>query len=460
MEGMIRNNRGRLARLSGVVLLVTAALLASSCANSNKLAKKSQEQLTEGNPRKAYETALKAVAKDPYNANALAALGAAGNAVLAFDARRFRSLAPMDTLGAAEVSLAMDDLRYQTAQYGVALSSDSGLGDEERAVRSAAGAHFAAEGDALLAARRPKAAYEQFERAQRFVPNDVAVVERMARAHDLAVDRVLLLPYASDTRARIDTRQLSWDMFRNVSRVAEKRMKFTRLEDPGRVWSELFGVGPGRFVSEAAYVMGEEHEATRVAWTRIHGDRVDSHSESYRSTLYRREQSRQPDGSTVTRWRELPVSIRIEDRWVSVAVECEVHEVESRRLIARRSADRGAGWRAVLVMTDLPGEPGEYALYTPDQWNTVRDACRARTREWSEAMGSLTVETFVRSSRGKTRTIAVSGTGDSGYGSVRRSGRDYRVRYGNLPGESALLEAALEDAWKEVLAALEVSDRS
>ncbi|MGH7726951.1 MAG: hypothetical protein ACREOU_16125 [Candidatus Eiseniibacteriota bacterium] len=452
--------RSRVAASKTFVLLLAATLLAAGCASSNKLAQKSQAQLAEGEVRKAYATALKAIAKDPYNGNAISALRACGNAVLEYDARRFRSLAPMDTIAAAEVALAMDELRYETAQYGVTLHSDARLADEEARVRTSAAAQLVDEGESLLEDRRPKAAYAEFERARSFRPNDTSIVERLARTRELAVDRVLLLPYANDTRARIDSRELSWDMYRHVKDEAGDRLPFTRLEDPETVWAELFGYGPGRFASEAAYGIAEQHDATRVAWARIYGDRIESHSETFHGMVYRKELAPQPDGSTVTRWREIPVIVRIEDRWVSVAVECEVHQIENRKLIARRSADRGAGWRAVMTTADLTGDPRDYALYTPEQWNTERDACKTRTRAWSEALGTLDVETLVRSSRGRAGTLQVRGTGATSYGSIRRSGESYRVGYGRLPGESMLLEGALQDAWKEVLATLEVSDRT
>src|SRR6185503_11875404 len=149
-----RTERATVAVAGGLCLLV-AALVAGGCANSAKLARKSQEQLQGGDPRKAYETALKAVEKDPYNVNAQAALRASGNAVLAHDTQRFNTLVPYDTLAAAEVALGMADLRSHVAQYGLNLAADNKQAAREKAIRGGAAAIEIRDGDSWLTADKP-----------------------------------------------------------------------------------------------------------------------------------------------------------------------------------------------------------------------------------------------------------------------------------------------------------------
>lgn len=436
-----------------------AALALAGCASSEKLARKSQEQLSDGDPRRAYETALKAVAKDPYNAEATRALHASGQAVLGHEARRFRSLlATGDTLAGAEVALGMDGIRHTVADYGVALVTDPRQAADEHRARQSAAAGFAVEGDDLFDAGRPKPAVAAYTHALRFTPDDPRLVESRHAAHVQATDRVLLMPYVCDTRTRLDVRALSDDMFASVTRYATANLEFTELSDPGLVWNRLFRRGPASVTREAAYAIGEEREATRVAWSRIHGDRVDSHSQVVNEIVMRRLSARLPDGTTATTWLPVPIRVRIEDRWVSVAVECEVYSVADRRIVARRTTDHGTGLRIVWAQTPLPGVGSEYALYTPEQWANDRAACRARTAAWNEAFGGLTVEAMVGYSRDSERSSTAPLS--TRHGRATREGRAYDVCYGRLPGEAALMQAALADAWRELAFVLEESDRS
>ena len=450
---------------TGFLMMARAAVLLAGCASSAKLAKKSHEQLLDGEPRKAYETALRAVAKDPYDAGALAALRASGQAVLGHEGRRFTILlATADTTGAAQVALGMDGLRHAVAAYGVTLVTDGALATEERTARRAAAAAAAREGDLVFDSGQPKVACAAYERARRFEPENATWAEALATAHAEATDRVLLLPYACDTRARIDSRLLSDDMYAHLERYAAAHFEFTELADPGLAWSRLFRAGGAGFgggdTRAAASVIGQERAATRVAWSRIHGDRIESHSEVRDETLYRRVRARQPDGTTATTWEAVPVRVRIEDRWVSVALECEVYALSERRIVARRSADRGAGLRIVSALEPLPGEAGDWALYTPEQWAGGRARCEARVAAWSEAYGGLTVDGLAGYTRADGRSPAGNALRGPRHGRATRLGRGYEVCYGALPGDSALLQAALADAWRELAAVLEESDRS
>lgn len=436
-----------------------AALVLAGCASSGKLARKSQEQLSEGDTRKAYDTALRAVAKDPYNAEATRALRASGQAVLAHEARRFHSLlAVHDTMAAAGVALDMDGVRHTVARHGVTLVADERQGAAELATRRAAAARFAADGHALFDEGRPKPAVAAYDRALRYTPDDPRLAESRRAAHEQATDRVLLMPYVCDTRTRLDVRALSDDMFASLTRYASEHLEFTELADPGLVWNRLFRRGPSSVTREAAYAIGEEREATRVAWSRIHGDRVDSHSQVVDQIVWRKVGARLPDGSSASTWVPVPIRVRIEDRWVSVAVESEVYSVVDQRIVARRTTDHGTGLRIVSAQTPLPGAGSDYALYTPEQWTADRAACRARAAAWSEMFGGLTVEALVGYARdsGKHATRL----GATRHGRATRQGRSYDVCYGSLPGEAALMEVALADAWRELAAVLAESDRS
>ena len=120
---------------------------AAGCASPTKLARKSQDQLSEGRPAKAYETALKAARKESENPEVRAALQDAGNALLVLEGDRFRALLPHDTLAAAEVALRMSDLRYEMASFGVSAAVDGPLSMLEAEARSTAARTFEAEAE-------------------------------------------------------------------------------------------------------------------------------------------------------------------------------------------------------------------------------------------------------------------------------------------------------------------------
>ena len=254
---------------TGILTMMAAALvLAAGCASSGKLAKQSQEQLAGGDTRKAYETALRAVAKNPYDTSAQAALKASAQELLRHDGNRFRSLlAAADTTEAAEISLGMVAIRHTVARAGVTLVPDPQVAADERKVRHAVAMRAALEGHDRFQEGNPKEACYSYAEARRLEPEETQWAAAFEEARVAATDRVLLLPYACDTRAPIDSRVLSDDMLTSVTRFAEANLEFTELADPGDSWTRLSsGNGrAGRSVThEAAVRMGQKNEATRV----------------------------------------------------------------------------------------------------------------------------------------------------------------------------------------------------
>ena len=461
----MRSNRWTATKAGRLALVLAAVALAAGCASSGKLAKKSQEQLLEGDVRKAYETALRAVAKNPYDVKAQSALRASAQELLRHEQNRFRSLlVAADTAEAAEVALGMRAVRHTVAGAGVTLAPDPVFAADERTVRHAAAMRASLEGDDRFQSGSPKQACYAYAEARRLEPENAQWASAFEEARVAATDRVLLLPYACDTRAPIDSRILSDDMFQSVSRFAQANFEFTELADPGDAWDRLLqarGRSARTFTREAASRIGHRSEATRVAWSRIHGDRIESHSEMRTETLWHKIAVKTPIGDVATEWTPVPVLVRIEDRWVSVGLECEVFSVAEDRVIARRTTDHGAGLRIVSVHNPLAGAPGEWALYPPDHRSSDRRGCDAKDAAWREAYGTLTVEQLAQYARGSGRAGATVVTlRGARHGRATRLGREYEVCYGRLPEESALMLAALGEAWKELAAVLAESDRS
>ena len=443
---------------SWLVMLAVSLACLVSCAGPAKLARKSQEQLAEGQVKKAYETALKAVRKDPYNEAAHAALGDAGAALMASELRTLRSTVLVDTVAAAEVALRMGTIREETAPYGVSLPLDSLAAAQEDAVRSGAARVFLGLGDEQMSAGYPKAAHGHYLAAHRFEPGSDEVDSRLRQSYDAAVDRVLVAPVSAEIRTPIDREALSDRMYEELAAYAADDLRFTELLGRGEAWESMLSLPPSRFTRDRAIRMTRDAGASRMVWLRIYGDRVASHSEAFTGTLYHKVKRERADGSDVLVWEEVPFRAGMQDIWASVALECEVYDVADDRVVARRTAERGAGLRALRCDSGFPGDPDDYALYTPAMESADKRRCRELREAWSESMGSLSVADFIKQANATPKAIAFGRS--KHYGRASRNNRAYDIYYGSPPAEALLIGNALQDSWREAAAALQESDQN
>lgn len=437
-------------RLAGPALVALALL--AGCAGPSKLAQRSQEQLLEGNPAEAYETALKAARKDASLPEVRAALQAAGDAMLALDADRFRALLPQDTLAAAEVALEMAERRYEMATYGVAATASAELAVIESEARQAAARRFGAEADLALAGDDPKQAYFLLAEAARFEPDNPATDGRLREVHAQATDHILVLPFTNQTRYALSAEALDAASRSELGRALEKRdLIFTELVDGGGY------AAPNVEMREDAVRAARRAGASRVAWGRVYGDRIDTHVSIELETIYRKTTVIGPDGTAAESWTAHQLVVTTYDRWASVLVDCEVWDVADGRTVARRQDERTVGVRTVATASTLSGEARQYVLNPPEREKSDPSACRAREKEWRSRYGHLTVAQFAEHCQ-KQSGVATLGSG-SDYGEITVSERSLRLYYGHMPSESALLSHVLSDSWRLVADALEEADR-
>jgi len=444
-------------RAAWPLLLALICFCVAGCASPAKLARKSHEQLAEGQVRKAYDTALKAVRKDPYDEAAHAALEDAGAALMQAELRSLRSTVLVDTVAAAEVALRMVAIRQETAPYGVSLALDSLAAAQEGAVRAGAARVFVGLGDDELSRGAPKAAHGHFLAAHRFLPESGEIDDRLQESYDAAVDRVLIAPVSAEIRTPIDRALLSDRMYDELAAYAADDLRFTELLGRGAEWETLLELPPSRFTRDRALRAARAAGASRLLWTRVYGDRVASYAETYTGTLYRAVMRKRADGSEARVWEEVPFRAGIQDLWASVALECEVHDVAGDRVVARRAGERGAGLRALHSSTRFPGDADDYALFTPAMESADRGRCRELRETWSAAFGDLSVEDFIEYANAEPPAIRF-GHGKR-YGRASRDNRAYAVYYGTPPAETQLVLNALSGAWQEAEAALAESDR-
>lgn len=443
---------------SGWFLALAVALVwLAGCAGPAKLARKSHEQLAEGEVKKAYETALKAVRKDAYNEAARAALSDAGAALMAAELRTLQSTVLVDTVQAAEVALRMAAIREETAPYGVALPLDSLAAEQEEAVRSGAARVYLGLGDEQMSLGDAKTAYGHFLAARRFEPESEEIANRLQQSYDAAVDRVLVVPVDSEIRAPIDREALSDQIYDALADYAKDDLRFTELLGRGEEWERMLSLGPGRLTRDRALRIAREAGATRMLWIRIYGDRVASRSESFTGTLYHEVERKRADGSQALVEEEVPFHAGIQDLWASVALECAVYDLADDRVVARRTAERGAGLRALHSSGGFPGDPDDYRLCSSAMEDNDRKRCRDLREEWSRALGDLSVKDFIERANHDPGVIAF-GRGKR-YGRASRDNRSYDIYYGSPPAEVQLLLNALGDAWQEAASALREADQ-
>ena len=106
----------KLMRREWIAVLATALLL--SCASSEQLARRSQNELSQGQADKAYQTAIVALKHQPENREARAALVAAATELQQRREDRVRALAVSDTVAAAREALALHSFRAEVLRLG------------------------------------------------------------------------------------------------------------------------------------------------------------------------------------------------------------------------------------------------------------------------------------------------------------------------------------------------------
>src|SRR5262245_51098267 len=150
------------------------ALLALSfvigCAGPAKLTERSKNKLASGDHWRAWQLATRALDKQPGNPSARAAATAAGASIAQDWERRIHALANVDSLQAADQVLAFAAFRSEAAVYAT-IPVSLGWPTDEQALRLAAARVYYVRGTIASGARRPKAAYDLFMTAERFMPD-------------------------------------------------------------------------------------------------------------------------------------------------------------------------------------------------------------------------------------------------------------------------------------------------
>ena len=427
---------------------LTPALLAltivTGCAGPSRLAEKSEDKLSAGDHWRAWQLATRALDREPANPRARAAATAAGASIAQDWERRIRALADVDTLEAADQVLAFADFRAAAAVYAT-IAVTPAWPEEERAIRhSAARAHYQ-RGAAAMAARRPKAAYDHFSTAERFVSNFRDAAQLAERAYERAVSRVAFVPLASATQNRGLGREVASSWRAEMARqMAPPHARFTRILGGEAIDGAMSVSQLGRTSRDDAVRLGRKAGAQRVVWGTIGTVRSDSRLQIFSDVVARRVVVKDAEGHESTRWVDVPIEVVARIRDVTVGVEYEVLSTRDGTTLAQQRGERSTSARVVWTSYAPVGDLGAYALVS----EAVRSSDPERTRHiesrWKSVCGE---ETTLRQVLEARRTAGRSARYDRGALPRFIAGAAF-VFLEDLPPPEDLAYAALAGGWR------------
>ena len=439
-----------------LLLPFLGAFVLLSCAGPAELAQQSNEALAKGDLRKAYDRALRAIEKDPLNAQARAAYTQASGYIADDYKARVRALAAVDSLGAADLVLEFRSFRNTVAQHGSSLAADDAYEDDEIRIVTAAAREYYRRGRAAMAERRPKQAWRDYGSCLSYVADYADAAKRQQDAWRAARTRVALLPFADGIQVRGLSQEIADQCATEVPRQAGSSLSFTEFVSSGEVAGTITLAQASRMSAQDARAIGRKLGADCVVTGRFAGLRSSDDFEDLTLPVYRRVEHQDDKGVTTVSWDEASLRVVTREREVTVNWDFEVIDVRSGAVLAHHEAPANAAARIVWTDFKPEGDIDQYTLLPPDVRKS--DAARAKSvdSQWEEGVGSWKLPELLRKSRderGRSRWSKAYRREFHGVDSRRRP-----VWLGELPGEDDLAFIALEDAWRPVLEVLQELD--
>lgn len=432
------------------------ALLALSCASANKLSQRSERELAAGDLGGAYEHARAAVAKQPTNARAKAAFGAAATRFVEDRKARILTIAQVDTVAAAQQALALAGLRDEIARFGAALPADTAFARRDAAIRVGAASILYARAERELSARRPKEAWEDFRSAAEFASGYRDVGRRIDEAYSLALARVAFLPLADQAGVPGISRALADRMYAGVApHIRPENFRFTRLVDPGQVYGRITVAELDALARGDALRIGRRLGADQVVTGRVYGLRSSTNTNTYHQTIFRKIVERDTSGARRERFVEQDFHAVEREREVSVQYDLEVVDVEDEVSLAAYTDAAAAYARVVFTDYQAQGDCADYCLVPPNLKQSDPARAKELEGEWKSHFGTWTLPSLLERAR-KDRTRARYTAGDRA--AFFADCRERPVWLGELPSENDLAAIALDVIWQPVLGMLKELD--
>jgi hypothetical protein len=434
------------------VPIVLLLLVAGGCAGPNKLAKQSRVALMQGDLRKAYDKARRGVEKDPENAAARSAFGAAATQIATDYRERIARMAPGDTVDAARLAIEFRQFRAEVARYPVPVATDPADLDREAALCRGAARILYRGGDESFAARRPKEAYRQFNEAAGFDPGYRDVSRRVTETLDRALTDVAILPFEDQVGVNGLSADLAARMQQEVlRRCGSPALFFTRVVDDRVVMDNLSVRESRRMTRDDALAIGRRVHADRVVCGRYTGLQVDNNTSDFTVSLYSKVTDKGPDGQPRDRWVETPVDVLVRQRNVRVAMTFEVLDTRTGEVLETQTVPREAFARVAWTSYRADGDCDRFQLAPPAEAQVPADRVRRSQERWKESMGSWSVSAFLDRARQKPERRAwAAGYRSDFYGDSRQR----PVWLAELPGVDDMVYLALRNVDEPVIAAL------
>lgn len=371
-------------------LAALALVFVFGCAGPAKLAQKSQEKLDRGEYGRAWDLAVRALQKDAGNAQARAAASEAGNAMARQWEARIHALAASDSLAAADQVLALNDWRVG-ASHWAPISVSPSWAREEAALRSCGARTCYQRGTADLAAKRPKRAWLAFHDAQRYLPDYRDAAKLADKAREKAFARVAIVPLSAASSKAMLGREVAAAWRDDLAeRFAPPDVNFTSILGSAAIEQQMSLGQLGRITRPEAIRMASKAGAQRVVWGSIGEIESKTSLHLFTDVVARRITQKNSDGTTTTRWVDVPIEVVARVRTVTVDADYEVVSTRDGATLAHREFQRSTSARVVWTSYAPEGDLAHYALVSDEVRSSNPSRAKAIESKWAEVCGTGT----------------------------------------------------------------------
>jgi hypothetical protein len=433
----------RIFRQVSLACLLLAFVIAG-CAGPTKLAQHSEQKLANGDIWQAWRLATRALDREPMNPRAKAAAASAGRVISDDWQRRIHALAQVDSMRAAEQVLEFAEFRANAATY-TTIAVGPTWSTDEYALRRAAANNRYLEGKQAMAAHRPRAAFDRFHEAERFVPGFRDATKLADGAFEQAQTRVAVLPFAyagKDASFGLEV-GAQWRDALSVA-LAPPHTRFTHVLGADAVDGRMTVSQLAYLSRDEAVRIGRKCGAQRVVRGAIGPVSSETHIQFFRDTIARRIVEKGDNGQVATRWVEVPIEVVARVRDVTVDVDYEVISTDNGASIVHSRSPRTTRARVVWTSYTPDGDVGDYALVSEAVRSQNPDRARDVETRWKSVCGETTTLQQVLSARRETR-------GDAGYDKStlgRFAAGAAFVFLQELPPAQDLALAAVKNGWQ------------
>lgn len=384
-------------------LAALALVFVFGCAGPAKLAQKSQEKLDRGEYGRAWDLAVRALQKDAGNAQARATASQAGNAMARDWEQRIRALASSDSLAAAEQVLSLNDWRVGASHWAPITVSPE-WGRAETALRTCAARTSYARGHADLAAKRPKRAYFAFHDAQRYVADYRDAARLADKAREKAFARVAIVQLSGASSQAMMGRDVAAAWRDDLAeRLSPPEANFTSILGSAAIEQQMSLGQLGRIARADAIRMGAKAGAQRVVWGSIGEVESKTSLHLFTDVIARRTTQKNSDGTTTTRWVNVPIEVVARVRTVTVDADYEVVSTRDGATLAHREFQRSTSARVVWTSYSPEGDLSHYALVSDEVRSSNPSRAKAIEAKWAEVCGAGTTLLQVLEARRSAR---------------------------------------------------------